>query len=58
MLDFRKIVGQIHSSPALDSTTPWYEFLSHLECCESLGITPKLSRFLRYQRYYQSLIKK
>lgn len=57
MLDLRKNVGQVHLSPALDSTTPYYEFLSYLECCESLGVQPKLGRFLSYQKYYKSLIK-
>lgn len=39
----------------LDPTTPWYEWLSYLECCASLGVKPSLSRFLRYNEYYRSV---
>lgn len=38
---------------ALDSTTPWYEFLSYCECCRSLGVTPSVQRFLAYNSYYK-----
>ena len=37
----------------LDSTTPWYEFLSYQECCYSLGCKPSITRFVRYNRYYK-----
>lgn len=40
--------------PSLDPTTPWYEWLSYNECCQSLGVTPSLSRFMRYNAYYRS----
>lgn len=39
----------------LDPTTPWYEWLSYLECCASLGVKPSLSKFLRYNEYYRSV---
>lgn len=41
--------------PALDPTTPWYEWHSYLECCNSLGVTPSLQRFIRYNNYYKSV---
>ena len=41
--------------PALDTTTPHYEFNSYVECCESLGVTPSLQRFLRYNKYLKSI---
>ena len=37
----------------LDSTTPWYEFLSYLECCDSLNKTPSVTRFTRYNAYFR-----
>ena len=39
-----------------DLTSPWFEFLSYIRCCESLGITPSINRFLSYNRYYQSIL--
>jgi hypothetical protein len=38
-----------------DPTAPWYEFISYLRCCESLGVTPSLQRFMAYQRYLKSV---
>lgn len=56
MFDFRRIVGRVSLEyPALDSTTPYYEFLSYLECCESLNIKPSVRRFISYNKYYNSL---
>ncbi len=55
MIDLRKIVGSNSEYPALDPTTPYYEFLSYLECCESLNIQPKVGRFISYNNYYKSL---
>lgn len=56
MIDFRKIIGYYDLRyPALDSTTPYYEFNSYVECCESLGVTPSLQRFMAYQRYFKSI---
>lgn len=40
-----------------DETAPWYEFVSYIRCCESLGVTPSLTRFFRYNQYYNSLFK-
>lgn len=34
----------------LDSATPQYEFLSYLECCQSLEVTPSVTRFASYER--------
>ena len=42
--------------PALDPSTPWYEWISYLECCNSLGIKPSLGRFIRYNEYYRSIV--
>ena len=39
----------------LDSTTPWYEYLSYLECCASLGVESSLTRWIRYTNYYRSV---
>ncbi len=36
-----------------DPTSPWWEFISYLRCCESLGIEPSVGRFMSYQRYFQ-----
>lgn len=41
--------------PALDPTTPYFEFLSYCECCESLGIKPSIQRFMGYQNYLKSV---
>jgi len=55
MIDFRKIVGYTDPKfPVLDPTTPWYEFLSYLECCNSLSIRPSLQKFLRYNQYFKT----
>lgn len=39
-----------------DSTSPWFEFLSYVRCCESLGVIPSINRFLSYNRYYKSIL--
>jgi hypothetical protein len=56
MVDFRKIIGQSSSEfPALDPTTPYYEFLSYCECCRSLDRPIKIGSFMRYQAYLKSI---
>ena len=58
MIDFRKNMGYYNSKyPALDSTTPFYEFLSYQECCESLNVPeqPSLERFMSYRKYLKSV---
>ena len=40
-----------------DPTAPWYEFLSYIRCCESLGVNPSVNRFIAYNRYYNSILK-
>lgn len=40
----------------LDETTPWFEWLSYQECCWSLGVKPSLTRFIRYNQYYNSVL--
>lgn len=42
----------------LDPTTPWYEWISYCEACESLGPIPgqpSLGRFMAYRRYLKSV---
>jgi hypothetical protein len=39
-----------------DPTAPWFEFLSYIRCCESLGVTPSMNRFLAYNQYFRSVI--
>jgi hypothetical protein len=56
MIDFKKIVGSYDSRyPALDPTTPHYEFNSYVECCESLGVPVRLQSFMRYQQYLKEI---
>lgn len=53
MFNPRKFMGYYDPRyPALDPTTAHYEFNSYCECCYSLGIEPKLGRFMAYQRYF------
>jgi hypothetical protein len=42
---------------ALDPTTPWYEFLSYCEVCQSLGVAPSVGRFIRYQNYLKTITR-
>lgn len=44
-------------SPALDPTTPWFEFLSYCECCVSLGVKdqPSIGRFIKYRNYLKEI---
>lgn len=49
---------QTTQHPALDPTTPWFEWCSYLECCHSLGVNPSLGRFMRYNQYYRSVFDK
>jgi hypothetical protein len=39
-----------------DPTAPWYEFISYIRCCESLGVKPSLQRFMAYQRYFKEIM--
>lgn len=58
MIDFRKIVGYYDPRyPALDPTTSFYEFLSYVECCESLNVQgqPNWNRFMRYRNYLKEV---
>jgi hypothetical protein len=43
--------------PALDPTTPWFEFLSYCECCTSLNAPnqPSIGRFMRYRNYLKEI---
>lgn len=37
-----------------ETTTPWDEFNSYLDCCISLGVEPRVGAWARYQRIYGS----
>jgi hypothetical protein len=41
----------------LDPTTAWFEWLSYQECCWSLGVTPSLGKFMRYNEYFKTYAK-
>lgn len=52
-IDFRKIVGYYDERyPSLDPTTSHYEFLSYIESCQSLNVKPSITRFVKYNRYF------
>jgi hypothetical protein len=38
-----------------DPTSPWFEFISYVRCCESLGISISLQKFMQYQKYYSGV---
>lgn len=40
----------------LDNTTSWYEYLSYQECCRSLNIKESLSKFIKYNTYYKTVM--
>jgi hypothetical protein len=41
--------------PALDPTTPHYEFNSYVEICKSLNRPIRLGAFMRYQAYLREI---
>ena len=54
-LDPRENMGYYDKRyPALDSTTPWYEFISYLECNKSLNQKSSVNRFIKYNRYFNT----
>lgn len=53
MLEYQK--ENLNGFPALDPTTPWFEFLSYQECCWSLKQPVSLKRFLRYNAYLKEI---
>lgn len=58
MINFRKIMGHYDIRyPALDPTTPHYEFNSYVECCRSLNVPnqPSVGRFMRYRNYLKEI---
>ena len=56
MIDFRKIVGDYSMEhPALDPTTPHYEFNSYVEVCDSLDRPVRIGGFMRYQAYLREI---
>jgi hypothetical protein len=58
MIDFKKNIGYYDPRyPALDSTTPFYEFLSYQECCKSLNVPgqPSITRYTRYREYLKKV---
>ena len=56
MIDFRKIVGYYSIDyPALDQTTPWFEFNCYVECCKSLDRPVRIGGFMRYRNYLKEI---
>ena len=58
MIDFRKIVGYYDPRyPALDPTTPQYEFLMYAEICYQLDVPgqPSITRYTRYREYLKEV---
>lgn len=56
MIDFSEIIGYSDPNyPALDPTTPHYEFNSYIECCKSLEVQSSVQRFMAYNRYLKSI---
>jgi hypothetical protein len=56
-IDFREIVGYTDPNyPALDPTTPYYEFNSYVECCKSLNRPIRIGSFMRYNAYYKEIM--
>jgi len=56
MINFRKHMGYYDPKyPALDPTTPYYEFNSYVECCNSLGVPIRLQSFMLYQQYLREI---
>jgi hypothetical protein len=41
--------------PALDPTTPHYEFNSYVEVCNSLNRPVRIGGFMRYQAYLREI---
>jgi len=55
IINLRNIIGNYDPKyPALDESTPWYNFNSYLICCESLNVKPSLTRFIKYNEYYKN----
>jgi hypothetical protein len=41
----------------MDPTTPWYEWHSYLECCQSLDMQPSMRRFMAYNAYFREVMR-
>jgi len=56
MINFRKNMGYYSIEyPALDPTTPHYEFNCYVECCESLDRPVSIGSFMRYRAYLMEI---
>ena len=56
MIDFRKIVGDYSTQyPALDPTTPHYEFNFYVEFCDILNRPVSIGGFMRYRAYLKEI---
>lgn len=51
----RELSVENYKFPALDQTTPWFEFLSYQESCWSLDRPVRLGSFMRYQAYLREI---
>lgn len=43
--------------PSLDKTMPNYNFRSYLECCQSLNVTPTVTKYVRYNQFWSNYFK-
>jgi hypothetical protein len=43
--------------PQMDSTQPNYNFISYLECCNSLNRVATVTKFVRYNQYWKDYFK-
>jgi len=56
MINFRKNMGYYSIEyPALDPSTPHYEFNSYVEVCKSLNRPVRIGGFMRYQAYLREI---
>lgn len=56
MINFRKNMGYYTMEyPALDPTTPHYEFNCYVECCKSLDRPVSIGSFMRYRAYLREI---
>ena len=56
MIDLRKNMGYYSMEyPALDPTTPHYEFNCYVEVCKSLDRPVRIGGFMRYRAYLKEI---
>lgn len=50
---FNSIRHDLNRLPILDPTNSNYNFLSYLECCQSLNVIPSITKFVKYNEYWK-----